>query len=450
MVWEFAFNSVHTFTKRAGCRNGSKVTAPKTAAPCVPSCRASRITLACEQPAAPDRIPRVRCPSLLDLPPPPPGSRGWPWTEECEPIADRTDDSRGWPRISIVTPSYNQGAFIEETIRSVLLQGYPDVEYIVIDGASTDESRSIIERYSPWLAYWVSEQDRGQSHAINKGLSRCTGDIVAYINSDDAYLKCAFSTIARVFRAEPTCNWLVGACYVIQDRDHPLWCDVPSFTDDLEAWYGRRCGLPQPSTFLRRDLIARNGLFEETLSYGFDHEYWTRLVIAGHRPVLLRSALAYFRLHVASKTSSGSSAFQDDAHKAEEIHEAGLPAETRARLRRSRSIRRWEAEFRDALELLAVGRWREGGRLLLSRLADRRLVKALLVRPDIVLRVFSATARGLPRYIRKGVTGVTNSRLARRTRFRDPLGEYDLWCDPPGLARLPDDGKRGADEPTRS
>ena len=96
-------------------------------------------------------------------------------------------DGRPWPRMSIVTPSYNQGQFIEETIRSVLLQSYPDLEYIVIDGGSTDESVEIIKKYVEWLAFWVSEPDRGQSDAINKGLTISKGDFLAYLNSDDAY-----------------------------------------------------------------------------------------------------------------------------------------------------------------------------------------------------------------------------------------------------------------------
>ena len=90
-------------------------------------------------------------------------------------------DGSAWPRISIVTPSYNQGQFIEETIRSILLQGYPDLEYIIIDGGSTDQSVEIIRKYEPWLTYWVSEKDRGQSHAINKGFERASGEIRGYI-----------------------------------------------------------------------------------------------------------------------------------------------------------------------------------------------------------------------------------------------------------------------------
>src|SRR4051812_31180515 len=124
----------------------------------------------------------MKCPSLAELPPPPPGAAGWPWTEESSGLEEGP-----WPRVSIVTPSYMQGDFLEETIRSVLLQGYPDLEYFIIDGGSTDRSVEIIRRYEPWLAGWVSEKDAGQPAAVNKGWNRASGDILAYINSDDWY-----------------------------------------------------------------------------------------------------------------------------------------------------------------------------------------------------------------------------------------------------------------------
>src|SRR5262245_2264682 len=119
----------------------------------------------------------MRCPLLSALPPPPPGRDGWPWTVASDPLPETRPNGSAWPRISVVTPSYNQGRFLEETIRSVLLQGYPDLEYFVIDGVSTDESVAIIERYAPWLSFWVSEPDGGQVEAINKGIARATGDL---------------------------------------------------------------------------------------------------------------------------------------------------------------------------------------------------------------------------------------------------------------------------------
>ncbi|MFM6281930.1 MAG: glycosyltransferase, partial [Dolichospermum sp.] len=113
--------------------------------------------------------------TFSDLPPAPKGKTGWPWTEESERLPDQMPDGSDWPRISIVTPSYNQGKFIEETIRSILLQGYSNLEYIVIDGSSNDETVMIIEKYSRWISYWCSEKDDGQTDAINKGFRYATG-----------------------------------------------------------------------------------------------------------------------------------------------------------------------------------------------------------------------------------------------------------------------------------
>jgi cellulose synthase/poly-beta-1,6-N-acetylglucosamine synthase-like glycosyltransferase len=129
----------------------------------------------------------MRCPTLNELTSPPADKTGWPWTEESPLLPDKMEGDCDWPKISIVTPSYNQGRFIEETIRSVLLQGYPNLEYIIIDGGSTDNSVEIINKYEPWLTYWVSEPDRGQSHGINKGFEKATCEVFGWLNSDDYF-----------------------------------------------------------------------------------------------------------------------------------------------------------------------------------------------------------------------------------------------------------------------
>ncbi|MGA7932060.1 MAG: glycosyltransferase, partial [Kovacikia sp.] len=125
--------------------------------------------------------------TLSDLPDPPLNKTGWPWTEQPEVLSKPMLAGSELPRISIVTPSYNYGRFLEETIRSVLLQDYPNVEYIIIDGGSTDNTSIILQKYSSYLTYWVSKPDNGQTDAINKGYQHCTGDIFVWLNADDAY-----------------------------------------------------------------------------------------------------------------------------------------------------------------------------------------------------------------------------------------------------------------------
>src|SRR5215467_3026061 len=125
----------------------------------------------------------MRCPSIDELPAAPAGRAGWPWTEGSSALPERMPDGSEWPRISIVTPNFNYERYLEATIRSVLLQGYPDVEFIIQDGGSTDGSVTLIKKYEKFLTYWASEPNSGQSLVINRGLHRSTGSILAYINS---------------------------------------------------------------------------------------------------------------------------------------------------------------------------------------------------------------------------------------------------------------------------
>ena len=159
----------------------------------------------------------MRCPTLNELPPPLSEKTGWPWTEGSPKLTDHMTNGNRWPLVSIVTPSYNQGQFIEETIRSVLLQGYPNLEYIIIDGGSTDNSVEIIRKYEPWLAYWVSEPDNGQSEAINRGWSISQGDILAWLNSDDMYTQNAIQTAVSTLQRHPEMTMIYGDTNVINE-----------------------------------------------------------------------------------------------------------------------------------------------------------------------------------------------------------------------------------------
>jgi glycosyltransferase involved in cell wall biosynthesis len=202
-------------------------------------------------------------------------------------------------KLSIVTPSFNQGHFLEETILSVLNQGYEPLEYIVIDGGSTDESVSIIKRYESKFAYWVSEKDRGQVHAINKGLERATGDIVAFINSDDVYLPGAFNAVITHFAENPESKWVCGDTIMFGEghETQMIHAVVPRSAAHCLSWAYRA---PQPGHFWRREIISSG--FQERWNYDFDHDMYVRLLLAGHKCEYLPLPMAAYRLHEVSKT----------------------------------------------------------------------------------------------------------------------------------------------------
>jgi glycosyltransferase involved in cell wall biosynthesis len=202
-------------------------------------------------------------------------------------------------KLSIVTPSFNQGRFLEETILSVLNQGYQPLEYIIIDGGSTDESVSIIQRYEKHLAYWISEKDRGQVHAINKGLERATGDILAFINSDDVYLPGAFNAVISHFNESPESEWVCGDTLMFGEghETRMIRAVVPRSAAHCLSWAYRA---PQPGHFWRTELV-RSG-FQERWNYDFDHDMYVRLLLAGHKCEYLPLPMAGYRLHEVSKT----------------------------------------------------------------------------------------------------------------------------------------------------
>jgi glycosyltransferase involved in cell wall biosynthesis len=259
----------------------------------------------------------MRCPTLGELPVAPPGKIGWPWTEESSRLPNTMSDGSPWPRITIVTPSFNQGPFLEETIRSVLLQGYPNLEYIVIDGGSSDDSVTIIKRYSQWLSYWVSEKDRGQSHAINKGMSRATGDIVAWLNSDDLYLPSALLRVATAWDKKQT-HWLVGKIKVGESVDSPKLRTLrlsssQTFLEIAAFWLVRERNLrsySQPEVFMSRQAWQAVGGVCEKLFLAMDNHLWAKLSAVGYVPVYLSEEIVFFRVHEAQKTRPSNAEYQ--------------------------------------------------------------------------------------------------------------------------------------------
>ncbi len=269
------------------------------------------------------------------------------------------------PKISIVTPSFNQANFLEETILSVLQQHYEPLEFIIIDGGSTDNSADVIRRYEDRLAYWVSEKDRGQPHALNKGLAHATGDIVAYINSDDLYLPGAFAAVVDYFRQHPECNWLCGDTQMF-GNDRPtsvISAEVPKSAAHALSW---DYNAPQPGMFWKRELL-RDG-FAENWRYCFDHELYVRLLLAGYECQHLPQTLAAYRLHAASKTVAEGNLFDDEFDRIAEIYEPQLQG----------AGRRWCAATRHLRSSFAA-----------SRAGDRssglsNLLRALWTHPESV------------------------------------------------------------------
>ncbi|MEO7214162.1 glycosyltransferase family 2 protein [Mucilaginibacter sp.] len=227
------------------------------------------------------------------LPPPLPGKTAWPWTEQIDP--ERYNSRPNWPKLTIVSPSYNQGDFLEETIRSVLLQNYPNLEYIVMDGGSTDGTKEILEKYAPWISYQQSRRDNGQSQAINMGFSLASGDYYAWINSDDYYLKDIFHLVVSKFLSSGV-DFVYG--YVVDfnvAQNKSTLIKVPPFPD----YFIKIPTLAQSSCFWSKSI--HQPLWEE-LHCALDYELWLRLV-KGNKRARIKQPLSVAQVHGEAKTS---------------------------------------------------------------------------------------------------------------------------------------------------
>lgn len=228
---------------------------------------------------------------------------GWPWSEAPAGLPALMPDGRPWPRITIVTPSYNQGAYLEAAIRSVLLQGYPNLEYLVMDGGSDDGSVAMIRRYAPWLDYWASGRDGGQAAALSAGFGRATGEILGWLNSDDLLHPGALARVARSWAANPGCAFLTGdGEFVDAQAAHAVYtikAGAFSLADLLGYHSGRY--LPQPAVFFSREAFLEAGGLDSRLVYTMDLDLWLRLR-RRHTLHYLPARLAMLRYHQDAKT----------------------------------------------------------------------------------------------------------------------------------------------------
>jgi len=250
------------------------------------------------------KLPQRRSPGLEQLPPPPPGRTGWPWTEASPPLALTLPNGQPWPTVSIVTPSYNQAAFLEETLRSVLLQGYPALEYLVLDGGSTDVSAAIIAAYAPWLAFSRSERDEGQSAAIADGFDRSNGAILGWLNSDDTLRPGALGRVGSFFAQRPGVVFGSGDVY-LTDAASRVMGRIYAIRPNrfLTANLGLHVW-PQQGCFWRRDTYRKAGGVDRSLRFCMDRDLFLRLTALGSARRIPGPPLANFRQHENAKSST--------------------------------------------------------------------------------------------------------------------------------------------------
>ncbi|MGZ5315945.1 MAG: glycosyltransferase family 2 protein [Solirubrobacterales bacterium] len=352
--------------------------------------------------------------------------------------------------LTVVTPSYNQGEFLERTIESVLSQGWDDLEYVIVDGGSTDDSVEIIRRYERHLAWWVSEPDAGQSAAINRGIAQTGGEVVAYVNSDDYYLPGAFEAAMAALDANPEAGWVAGGALDIEEGETPhllrVWRPKPppyceGRLKGRHWWMLVPWHVPQPSSFWRRDLFERHGLFREDMHYAFDAELMLRLAYAGEPPLLLAHEFLSVRsVHPSQKTYDMTNSWPE-IHRFVAIFAPQLSGRERMRMRLTRPF-----DF----ALRTGGRTRNALRKWLVVPAMWLYGRALRLGGDALEYV---PERVRPRIRHRDRRGPARNGAADKRRAPSPIGlelvEFDPGPAPPP-AVLGHTSRRPSEDATRT
>ena len=301
----------------------------------------------------------MRCASLAALPPPAHGRTGWPWTEESLGLPEQNPAGKPWPRLTVVTPSFNHGRFIEETIRSILLQGYPNLEYFIFDGGSSDQTVQIIEKYASWVDFWVSEPDRGQSAAINRGLRMGSGALATWINSDDMLSKNALSRHFSAHEFSPGVLY-VGDCTNIDEAGDVLSqhrARIESLLDlvRVAAIWEKAGYICQQEVMFPLDLAMRVGGLNEHNHYSMDYELWGELFLAGCQVRYTGIPFGVFRRHQHQKSQQSAKQVESTlAVAATLIERATFPPDTKQAL--LADLERYRREYPETL-------WKNSGRL---------------------------------------------------------------------------------------
>lgn len=317
------------------------------------------------------------------------------------------------PLVSIVTPSFNQGGFIGETIDSVLTQDYPRIEYLIVDGGSTDGTLDILKRYDGRLS-WVSEPDRGQSDAINKGWRKSRGDIIAWLNADDLYRPGALRKVVAFFQEHPHIDLVYGDCEYLDEQGADVELPPIQSADRVQLIISPYSIIAQPATFLRRRVLETVGYLDETLHLVMDLEYWLR-VATRHDIAHLPECLAAFRLHGGAKTNRRSAIVTEERLSVYErlFKLPDLPSG----LRRLERIAMRNAYWRAANDCFMLGDLSQARRYALT--AWRRL-PLKLDRPQLKVLMLGILGPPGARLAARlnGTRGTVGSQTRRRTNRR--------------------------------